>query len=289
MITVTSLMDGHDIAQQIRMERQALKRVSFLLLEGDTDIKRFERYVDEGACSLVNCYGRGNAIEATELLYEDGFAGTLAVVDADFDRIAGSLKEHEGIAYSEKHDLDLDWSKPAIVGRYLSEVGDKSKYSAHGSASDIIEKIMTGLKPISIARFLNHRGQINLKLSGVNAARCLKDFCVDIDQYVALVFEGRVVPQKKRDDLKSKIVSNLSRTYDLWQLTNGHDFYCALGACLQNVLGSRAPAQTWGKEVEVHLRLACDESEFKAMTIYAAIRNWTQENAPFRILRSHLV
>ena len=135
MITITRLMDGYDIARQVRMERQVHKGVSFMLLEGNTDIKRFDRYVDESACSIVNCFGRENAIEATELLYDDGFAGVLAIVDADFDRLTNNLKEHEGIIYSENHDLDLDWSRPSIVGRYLSEVGDKSKCTAHGSAA----------------------------------------------------------------------------------------------------------------------------------------------------------
>ena len=288
MSVFTKYMDGDDIARQIQMERQTGKKCSFLLLEGDTDIRRFERYVDERVCNLVNCYGRKNAIRAIELLYEDGFAGTFAVLDADFDRVTGSLKEHEGIAYSQYHDLDLDWSRPTIVGRYLLEVGDKTKYANHGSPSDIVGKILAGLKPISVARFLNHRTQSKLKLSDINVARCFNKFNVDIDHYIEIVFERRTVAQQTKDDLKTTIISNMSRAYDLWQLTNGHDFYCALGVCLQDALGSRAPAQTWGKEVEAHLRLACDETEFRVMTIYAAIRNWTRENAPFRILLPHL-
>jgi hypothetical protein len=97
MITITRHMDGHDIAPQIRMERQVLKKFPFLLLEGDTDIKRFDRYIDEGACSAVNCYGRNRAIEAIELLYDEGFSGAVAIVDADFDRVTDNLKIHEGI------------------------------------------------------------------------------------------------------------------------------------------------------------------------------------------------
>ena len=99
MISITKLMDGHDIAQEIRMERQALKNAAFLLLEGDTDLKRFTRYVDEAACSVVNCYGKPNAIEAIELLYEDGFPGALAILDADFDRLTCKLSSHEVIAH----------------------------------------------------------------------------------------------------------------------------------------------------------------------------------------------
>jgi len=289
MITITRHMDGYDIARQIRMERQVYKKHSFLLLEGDTDIKRFDRYVDESGCSLVNCYGRKNAILATELLYEDGFPGALAVVDADFDRLTNSLKIHEGIVYSETHNLDLDWSKPSIVSRYLSEIANKTKCLVHGSAVDIIEKIFLGLRPISIARLLNQQKKINYKLSDIDAGKCFRDFSVDIDAFVDQIFEGKTVPDTTKKTLKGTIVSNLSKTYDLWQLTNGHDFHCALGTCLRSDLGERAPAQTWGKEIASHLRLTCDSAEFKAMAIYLAIRDWTTENIPFRILRTDLM
>jgi hypothetical protein len=95
MISIGKHMDEHDIAQEVRFERKVHKG-SFLLLEGSTDIKRFEPLIDGQKCSVVNCYGRKNAIEAIKLLYDDGFPGALGVVDADFDRITGEIDLHEG-------------------------------------------------------------------------------------------------------------------------------------------------------------------------------------------------
>ena len=268
----------------MRMERQALKRYSFLLLEGITDIKRFERYVDQNSCSMVNCYGRDNAIGAVELLCDEGFLGPIATVDADFDRIIGTIKLHEGIVYSDKHDLDLDWLTPDILERYLLEVGDRAKYTFCGSASEIIEKIMLGLKPISVAKLLNKQGLIRYKLSEINAGKCFAGFKVDIGSYVGMIFEGHPANTIKVNELKSKIADMMHNDFDLWQLTNGHDFHCALGVSLRNELGNRTPSQTRGSEVKSHLRLANDEKDFKTTTVYAAICAWTEENSPFRIL-----
>jgi Protein of unknown function (DUF4435) len=114
MISIARHMDEHDIAQEVRLERK-LHKGSFLLVEGTTDIKRFGAFIDDDECSLVNCYGRKNAVEAIKLLYEDGFAGALGVVDADFGRLDDSLEEHEGLVYSEAHDFDLDWARPSVV------------------------------------------------------------------------------------------------------------------------------------------------------------------------------
>jgi hypothetical protein len=257
-------------------------------LEGDTDIKRFDRYVDDADCATVNCYGRKNAIEAIELLYEDGFPGAVAIVDADFDRLTGKLTAHEGIIYSEAHDLDLDWTRPNIIGRYLAEVGDKAKCGAHGSVEDIIARILDGLKPVSVTRFLNHQKQIAYKVSDINVSDCFSGFAVDLDFYVDLVTKGRAASDAAKDALKQKIQAALAKSYDLYQLTNGHDFHCALGACLRADLGSRAVPQTWGKEVEAHLRLAFDDADFKALSIFQAIREWIRDNAPIRVLRASL-
>ena len=67
------------------------------------------------------------------MLYDEGFPGALAVVDADFDRVTNSLLSHEGLIFSALHDLDLDWATPYVVERYLSEVGDKEKCDRYGS------------------------------------------------------------------------------------------------------------------------------------------------------------
>lgn len=285
MITITRAMDGYDIAQEIRMERQALKKFSFLLLEGDTDVRRFERHINSTCCSVVNCYGRKrNAIEAIELLYDEGFPGALAVVDTDFDRIMGKLKAHEGIIYSEGHDLDIDWVTPDVIGRYLVEVGDKNKSSACGSSSIIIDKILIGLKPVSVAKLMNEMKVVDYKLSNIDVSKCFVNFGIDIDEYVKLVFDGYPPDPGAQYLLKQKITSWAGKRYDLRQITNGHDFHCALGACLRNELGSRAPAQTWGSEVESHLRLTHDEKDFKMTAVYAAITTWTKENSPFRIV-----
>jgi len=72
MISIAKHMDEYDIAQEIRVERMVHKG-SFLLLEGDTDIKRFSQFTDEGKCSIVHCYGRRKAIAATKGLSPDNY------------------------------------------------------------------------------------------------------------------------------------------------------------------------------------------------------------------------
>ena len=190
MISIARHMDEYDIAQEVRLERKVHKG-SFLLLEGDTDIKRFSPFVDDDACSFVNCYGRRKAVEAIKILYDEGFVGAVAVIGADFDRVTEKLLVHEGLIYSASHDLDLDWATPAVVDKYLSEVGDVAKLGLHGSADDLIAKILIGLTPVSVARLLNHLKHIRHKLSDIDVSECFVSLSVDVDRYIELVFKER--------------------------------------------------------------------------------------------------
>ncbi len=288
MISIARYMDEHDIAQEVRLERKVHKG-SFLLVEGTTDIQRFYSFIDGDECSFVNCYGKKNAVEAIKLLYEDGFAGVLGVIDADFGRVDDSLEEHEGLIYSDAHDFDLDWARPNVVERYLTQVTDPERRKTRGSAGEVIDKILEGLKPVSVTRFLNHRRVIRFQLAEIDIAPCFVDFVVDVAGYVDLIFANRLTTNDVKQALKKQLEQASTQPYDLRQLTNGHDFYCALGACLREGLASRQRSQTRSSEVEIHLRLAFTDDDFKALPLYGQITMWSHDNKPYRILQSRLL
>ena len=288
MISIARHIDEYDIAQEVRLERKVHKG-SFLLLEGDTDIKRFNPFVDDDACSIVNCYGKRKAIEAIKILYDEGFDGAVAVIDADFDRITGNLLVHEGLIYSTSHDLDLDWATSTVIDKYLFQVGDITKLRHHGSTDDLVTKILVGLGPVSIARLLNHLNHIRYKLSGIDVSQCFRSFSTDIDGYIDLIFKERSATQPEKNALRQQITRAAAQhTHDLHQLTNGHDFHCALGASLRRELGSRRDVHTYGSEVEMHLRLTFGDNDFKASQVYENIAAWVRENTPYKILHSRL-
>ena len=121
MISISRHIDEYDIAEEVRLER-CVHKGSFLLVEGDTDIKRFGKFIDSERCSFVNCHGKQKLIGAIKIIYDRGFSGVLGLADADFDRINNCLCEHEGVIYSSTHDFDLDWAAPAAIKTYLTAV-----------------------------------------------------------------------------------------------------------------------------------------------------------------------
>jgi hypothetical protein len=272
------------VAQEVRLERRA-HRGSFLLLEGISDLKRFDQFIDADRCSLVNCFGRDNAIGAIQLLYDEGFLGALAVIDADFDRVLGGLPSHEGLIFSDAHDLDLDWARPALIDRYLKEYGDSRKYAGGlAVAENIMAKIMEALKPISVAKLLNRRGHLSHKLSGIDISVCCDGYAVDLGLFVDQIAAGPNLTPEQQRLVHAQITKASEMEYDLRQITNGHDFCAAVGVLLRSELGSRRDVHTWGSEIEASLRLLMSKEEFRSTLVFNEILSWQRENQPFRIL-----
>lgn len=277
-------MDGPTIAAEVRMERQNHKG-AFLLVEGSTDIKRFERVVSEAMCSFVNCFGKPNAAEAIELLYDDGFPGALGMIDADFDRVLGRKLDHEGVVVSDTHDFDLDAATTGVFERYLEEVADKAKIARAGGPRKFLVALLTSIKPLSAMRFANEKHQLGYSLQSLRIDEFFDGSAVDVDAMVNVVSWGKFGGAAEKAALKSHIDRYADSNIDLLQATCGHDFCGALGIALRGVAGARKHPQTWQREIEMHFRLAFDLGHFREMAAFGAVSEWEAANEPYRVLR----
>ena len=91
---ISNSMEEHltsdSIASSIRMERSQFPG-SFLIVEGGTDAKIYNNFIEDGKCQIEIAFSKENAIKIIEILNGDNFEGALAIVDADFDHLKASL------------------------------------------------------------------------------------------------------------------------------------------------------------------------------------------------------
>lgn len=284
MKSIAGLIDGPTLAAEVRMERQKHKG-SFLLLEGATDVKRFERFIDEGKCSFVNCFGKPNVKGAVDQLYDDGFSGAVGMVDADFDRLLNLVTQHEGLIWSDGHDFDLDTAITTVFERYLGEVADPAKVAASGGPRAFLAGLLSALKPLSALRFANEKHGLGYSLTQLEHDKFFDGATVDIEKLIEYVSWGKFSSTAQRDALRSHIQRYATAPIDLIQMTCGHDFCAALGIALRAQLGSRKSPQTWRSEIEMHFRLALDFGHLKETGVVAALSSWEAANEPYRVLR----
>lgn len=283
MRSISSYVDGHSIAADVRMQRQ-IHKGSFALLEGATDLKRFKKIIAEGECCAIVCYGKPNVVEAIELLYDHGFPGVLGLVDQDFDVILGKSVTHEGLVCSAFHDFDVDVLCTTALQRYLEEVVDPQKLSPDWSSKSILAGIIEAIRPLSALRFCNVRESLNYKLSDLSLEDFFDGIEVKRDDMMSCVFKNRYTTSNKILDLRRNIEKYEMLPLDLYQLTSGHDLCAALGVKLRTHIGHRKIPQTLRSEVELHLRLAVTLNDLEQVGLVQKIADWERVNPPYKIL-----
>ena len=94
----------------------------------------------------------------------------------------------------------------------------------------------------------------------------------------------RYVDESQHDWMEIEITKEMTKNNNDLQMSNGHDMCCALGKMLRSEIGSRRHQQSWGSEVEAHIRMNFDDSDFKSLMIFADIKAWEARNSGFNVV-----
>lgn len=285
--SISEHLSPEDTFAEMRMERQAFDG-AFLLMEGQTDIKRFDKFFNDQTTSTVVCFGKPKLLEVFKLLEESNLQTYLAFADTDFDGILGKKIESTNLIYSSGHDFDIDFVRTKVFDRYLRETGDDQKCEAIGNNSDILYEIALAIRPLSHLKFMIASGDFVFSASKLDWKNNFDGYDFKIEQFLHKILKKQI---SSTDDIKKKIdetVNGFPDGLDIWQITNGHDLIKALGICLQDRLGNRKKHNIEVKEIELHLRLTIDDEDFRSLGIFQKILVWS-ENKSFMVLNERLI
>jgi hypothetical protein len=279
------LIDGWDIAAQIRMERQ-IHKGSFLLVEGHNDDRTLSNFIDETNCSMVISFGKENAMEALRLLEEDGFEGVVCVVDSDFDHIDGVNHDFDSLILTEHHDMDMTLFMSDAFVRVLYDAGIKVKSDrVNASPAEIRKLILGAAGPLASLRWLSYKREWRLNFKDIDfifisrtKLECDISAMIDIVSANSSDKSGELSPENL------KRVFRLATGYDLSVLCNGHDVMTIFGIGLTDLLGNLRIPDAWGSKIATSMRAQFDRPTFERTDIYRKLRAWETANPPFKIL-----
>ncbi len=283
-------IDGHYVAAQIRLLRQVHKG-TILIVEGATDVRALDRFIDKGFCDIEVGFGKENVIEALDLLEDEGFPGVVAIVDADFDRLLGKTYRLENLRLTDSHDLDLTIFVTSALERYIAEHADKDllKQQVTSDISTVRKRVINASLPLAYCRLTSEHKNLDLYFKDLKHDQfvSLDDLSIDSEQLIGELI-ARSSTKCTATSLKTYIGTEAAKDYDPYQLANGHDVAAILGIALRKLLAKRKPAQTWASEIEAGLRLAFDWEAIVGTTLYADLREWEANNKPYRIFRGQI-
>ena len=274
------------IANQIRLlrDRSQYTGYSFLIAEGDTDARVWKNLVDSTKCRVENAHNKNNAVAVLNILEQGNFAGVLAIVDADFDILEGSVPLSPNLLFTDTHDLETMLLNSPALEKVLSEHGSEAKIN--NFAKDIRQTLLKSAKIVGYLRWASLKFNYCLKFEGLAFNKFIDDRTLALNESKLLqtVKNNSQKPGLDEPEIRANMDSLKTDTQDMWYVCCGHDMVDILSIALCKALGSCNSQKVEPNVLEQNLRLAYESSYFHNTPLYAAIQTWEETNQPFQVL-----
>jgi hypothetical protein len=273
------------IANRIRLLRtQSRYTGSILIAEGDTDARVWKRFVDSTKCRVEIAHNKDNAVKVLNILEQGNFVGVLAIVDADFDILEGTVSVSQNLLFTDTHDLETMLLKSPALEKVLSEHGSEDKIK--GFAKDVRQTLLESAKIIGYLRWASLKFDYCLRFEDLA-------FNKFVDKETLALNESDLMKTVKNNsqklgldeqEIRANMNSLKTNTQDIWYICCGHDMIAILSIALCKALGSCNSQKVEPNVLEQNLRLAYESSYFCKTQLYAAIQDWEKTNHPFQVL-----
>lgn len=278
-------LTSHSVANDIRMKRTQFFG-SFLIVEGDIDARFYKNFIEQKDCQIEIAFNKANAVEVLEILQNEIFKGVIAIVDTDFDVLEEKKNENPDLFFTDFHDIEcLIFVSPAlekILGEFGSEIKIK-KFS-----KDIRGFLFEIASFVGFLRWVSLTDNLNLTFEGLEFGKFISkdDLVFNLDSFVTTVKNKSQRLDLDNAQITQQINTLASKNYDKKQVSCGKDLIEILALGLQKVLGTKSRENPIDAErIGQGLRLAYEFEFFVSTNLYQNVKNWEQENVPYRVFR----
>lgn len=283
---MTELISSQDIISELSLIRSTFGGV-LLIVEGSNDIRFFKRFIDEKKCKIIPAYGKRNTLEVINTLNKEKFTGSLAIIDADFNRINKKVTRIRNLCFTDFHDVEMQLYKSTSFDNFVEAFcnADKVKkvLSAESSSGMTLADILIDkVYNIGLVKLISEREYLSIKFAGIKYKGIVNidTLAVDIKKYIGRAISNTPSCTIKLNDIyKDFRIELMSSSYNKLQLCNGHDVTEIFAISLKKLL-SNQPAQFAKKEnIEKILMIGFDKDCFKSTKLCKSIKRWQKTNS----------
>jgi len=279
------------VAGSIRLQRDTHKG-SFLLVEGRSDKKFYERFIDKDVCKVASISGKPSSksrvITVLNSLETSGFKGVLAIVDMDFDNLlAVPLRRSTNLFLTDYHDLETMLVQSPAFDQVLAEFYSEEKIKL--CAQDVRMTVLKAGTTVGYLRWISQRDDLNLKFSTLSFGKFVNSQNLEINQECLIEEVLNKTPSScpAISDIQNRLNEAYRDEHDPWQLCCGHDLVNILSLGLRQLLGSNKAVEVAVNSLERCLRLAYEKSDWLETQLYSDICEWERANPPFRVFEGN--
>ena len=277
----------HTVAAEVRMMRTQHKG-ALLIVEGPTDKTVFRSLVDEIGCRIVIAHGKENAQSALQILERESFPGVLAIIDADYSRVAGTHQHSPNLLSTDLHDLECMMIASPAFQKLLSEYAnpDRLEQLEGKSGCGLNVLLAKNAMPLGYLRWLSLRNDLAFDFEGLSFGKFLdrKDLRIDMGKLLTEVKNHSQKRNPADSELRASMESLSDPSDDPWQVSCGHDMVEILSFALRRTIAARKDLEVKPEVLEKDLRLAYERAFFKDTGLHKLIHKWESTHSAYRVL-----
>ncbi|MBP0027509.1 DUF4435 domain-containing protein [Roseofilum sp. Guam] len=278
-------------ANAIRFKRQTFTG-SFLLVEGGSDKKFYQRFTHEN-CKIEIVSGKPSSkqrvIEVLQILENDNFAGVLAIVDADFDRLEHPKTSSPNLLRTDTHDLETMLLQSWALDKVVSELGSENKIERFQKLGKSVRiALLDAGIVLGYLLWISQIEELNLKFKGIQYKKFINNETLDIDSqnFIQEVINNSQLHSLKVPELQERLNAQKSDDHNPWQVCCGHHLVEILSLALCKAIGNQNSTDVKADQLDIFLRLAYEEAYFEETQLYIKICGWERNNENFMVLRT---
>lgn len=267
---------------------------SFLIVEGDTDYRLFEKFIDTTSCNLEYIKGKDNVIETIKILEIRGFNGALAIVDADLEYLLGFKYKSLNLLRTDTCDIESLMLKSPALEKILTEKTDRSKLIKFLGRRNLRDILVNSAKYVGFIRYLSIKNSWFLKLSGLRFYKFINKKTLEIQKknLVNMIISNSQNVKISVSQIQSETIKVEKQLLDPWLVCNGHDLIEILLIGYLRVFGKhifRVKKNVFYQKLEkddlaAYLRLAFEIQYFKQTKLFKEIRKWESNTKRYTII-----
>jgi hypothetical protein len=264
-----------------------------VLIESEDNKPFFSKLLDTTVCKFYPTKGFANLLTILQHPQKNATLNLkIGIIDADFRRITGEEIGLDNVFMTDFHDTEImQMSCPTVWENILLQYADSAKIDKVKQTNpDLLEFLMSLIRPLSILRLLNEKQKLGLKFKSDNGEQykfidyndfISKDLVLDKVKLLKAVEDKSTKPRffTNNPDKKAAFEADLQDNFDLKELSNGHDIINVLSIALEKAWGNRSSANKInGQDLEDKFSLSYRCEDFATTALRDQIHTWQQQH-----------
>ena len=286
-----SYLTATRLVTKLQMLRSGKKSKAFVVVEGITDYRLYQKVVDTSRCEVIIGESKQNVVEAIKQCEKQDLEGIIGIVDADFDHMQQDKVLPKSLFMTDYHDLETMMMHSRAYDNVLLEYSDINKLARFEMRckKSLRELLCENIALIGYLRKLSLEQHLNLNFNDLNFMEFtyVSNLALQEDKLIHyLLFRSKKLALKNNEQIGQLLHKSILAEDDLWQVCCGHDLMELMTIGLIHLFGNYNAKKLIAGQLEGCFRLAYQESYFEETKLYEALCHWQEENRPYQVVIS---